>query len=271
MSISTRPEKHSRPEKYSRKDNPFLQAQTPILRKPLPRAAHISAPGYSATPSAVPFIPTPKSSASATKQWKKKQQALQIKTLVGLLLISMVIFSFLPENIQQKAFRRVGLGSIPGKTLLSVPLPVHYDYVSSSYGKRWGRQHQGIDLAARTGAPIYAASTGTVSHSGWEQGYGKSVVIDHGHGMQTRYGHCSKTLVKTGSSVLKGQLIAQVGSTGHSTGPHLHFEVIVDGIRKNPAWYYHFDKAPHWYALKVKEGQNWLQAFSATLSRWAKP
>lgn len=117
-------------------------------------------------------------------------------------------------------------------------LPVRFTYISSLFGPRWGRMHQGIDFAANNGAPIYAASTGNVIHSGWEAGYGKSVVLDHGNKRQTRYAHCSRLIAKVGQSVEKGQVIAKVGSTGHSTGPHLHFEVIVNGKRQNPAWYY---------------------------------
>lgn len=181
-----------------------------------------------------------------------------------------MLFALLPEELQQRMFSKVGLGEVSGKTLESVPLPVDYDYVSSPYGRRWGRLHQGIDLAAPSGSPIYAASAGVIAHSGWESGYGQSVVIDHGQGRKTRYGHCSKVFLKAGLPVQKGQLIAHVGSTGHSTGPHLHFEVLVDGVRKNPAWYYRFEKAPHWYALKVSQGKNWLRDFSDRLARWVK-
>jgi murein DD-endopeptidase MepM/ murein hydrolase activator NlpD len=101
--------------------------------------------------------------------------------------------------------------------------------------------HQGIDFAAQSGAPIHATASGKVIHSGWEAGYGKSVVLEHDSGLQTRYAHCSKLLVKEGARVSQGDTIAKVGSTGHSTGPHLHFEVIVQGERKNPAWYYPMD------------------------------
>jgi murein DD-endopeptidase MepM/ murein hydrolase activator NlpD len=120
--------------------------------------------------------------------------------------------------------------------------PVRYAYISSPYGKRWGRMHQGIDLAAAQGEPVYALAGGKVVYSGWEPGYGNSVVIEHGNGMQTRYAHCSRVLVKAGASVFKGAVGARIGSTGHSTGPHLHLEVIVDGLRRNPEWYYKFDK-----------------------------
>lgn len=110
--------------------------------------------------------------------------------------------------------------------------------ISSPFGFRWGRAHQGIDFAAPMGAPIYAASPGRVRYSGWEAGYGRSIVLEHSDGRLTRYAHCSKLLVKIGQDVMQGALIGKVGSTGHSTGPHLHFEVIVNGERKNPAWYY---------------------------------
>lgn len=117
-------------------------------------------------------------------------------------------------------------------------LPVLNATISSPFGPRWGRMHQGIDFAAQAGSPIYATASGKVIHSGWEAGYGKSVVIQHDSGMQTRYAHCARLLVKEGKQVSKGDVIAKVGSTGHSTGPHLHFEVIVNGERRNPAWYY---------------------------------
>jgi murein DD-endopeptidase MepM/ murein hydrolase activator NlpD len=123
----------------------------------------------------------------------------------------------------------------------SITLPVNYDYISSPFGKRWGRQHQGIDFAADAGTPIRASSEGQVVYSGWEPGYGKTVLIEHGNGLQTRYAHCSSLLVTAGREVKKGSIIARVGSTGHSTGPHLHFEVLVRGVRKNPAWYYKFE------------------------------
>lgn len=176
-----------------------------------------------------------------------------INTLLGPVLALFVVFTLLPVSWQQIAFRSVGLrfGQL-GLQQVQVPLPVEYTYVSSSFGPRWGRQHQGIDLAARAGQPIYAMSDGTVIHSGWEKGYGQSVVLDHGQGLTTRYAHCSKLLVPVGRTVTKGQAIAKVGSSGHSTGPHLHFEVLVKGIRKNPAWYFPFQEKPFRYWLTAK-------------------
>jgi murein DD-endopeptidase MepM/ murein hydrolase activator NlpD len=109
--------------------------------------------------------------------------------------------------------------------------------ITSKFGERWGRDHNGIDIAASTGTNIYAYQSGKVTFSGWKNGYGNVVIISHGSGLQTYYGHCSKLLVKTGQSVEKGQHIAEVGSTGRSTGPHLHFEVRKNGTPVNPAPY----------------------------------
>ncbi len=97
--------------------------------------------------------------------------------------------------------------------------------------------HEGIDIAASTGAPIWAAAAGTVIHAGWLGGYGNLVVLDHGNGLATAYAHCSAILVGVGQTVAQGETIALVGSTGHSTGPHLHFEVRVNGVAVDPLLY----------------------------------
>jgi murein DD-endopeptidase MepM/ murein hydrolase activator NlpD len=164
----------------------------------------------------------------------------RVAEVLGVLIL---LFILLPSSLQKRVFNAITFKQeLPVVSL--PPLPVDYDYISSPFGRRWGRQHQGIDFAAATGEPIYVTSAGTVIHSGWEPGYGKSVVVDHGNGVHTRYAHCSRLLVKEGVQVLKGSTIALVGSTGHSTGPHLHFEIIVNGVRKNPAWYFSFDHHP---------------------------
>lgn len=98
-------------------------------------------------------------------------------------------------------------------------------------------RHTGVDIAGPSSNRIFAASDGTVVFAGWARGYGNSLVIDHGNGLQTRYGHASKLLAKKGEYVSRGETIAMVGSTGRSTGPHLHFEVIVKGRRVNPFGY----------------------------------
>ena len=109
--------------------------------------------------------------------------------------------------------------------------------VTSPFGWRWGRMHEGIDLGAAYGTPIAAVAAGSVIYAGWLGGYGNLVVIDHGGGLSTAYGHQSQIAVSTGQSVGQGEIIGYVGSTGHSTGPHLHFEVRVNGEAVDPLGY----------------------------------
>ena len=109
--------------------------------------------------------------------------------------------------------------------------------VVSGFGMRWGRMHEGIDIAAASGTPIHAAASGTVIHAGWLGGYGNLVVLDHGNGLATAYAHASAILVGVGQQVSQGETISLVGSTGHSSGPHLHFEVRVNGTAVDPLGY----------------------------------
>jgi murein DD-endopeptidase MepM/ murein hydrolase activator NlpD len=109
--------------------------------------------------------------------------------------------------------------------------------VTSPFGERWGRMHEGIDIGVPTGTPIHAAAAGRVVYCGWEEGYGNFVVIDHGNGVATAYGHQSSIAVSCGEDVSQGQVIGYSGSTGHSTGPHLHFEVRVNGAPVDPLGY----------------------------------
>jgi murein DD-endopeptidase MepM/ murein hydrolase activator NlpD len=97
--------------------------------------------------------------------------------------------------------------------------------LTSRFGYRWGKLHKGIDLGASYGSPIYAASAGVVTYAGSYAGYGRLVTVRHGKGITTAYGHMSRIAVRSGQHVEAGQVIAYVGSEGHSTGPHLHFEV----------------------------------------------
>ena len=97
--------------------------------------------------------------------------------------------------------------------------------------------HKGIDIAATRGTPILATASGTVTFAGWSSGYGYLVKIDHGNGVETYYGHCSKLYVSAGDTVEAGEQIAAVGSTGNSTGNHLHFEIRLDGKQVNPQTY----------------------------------
>ena len=95
-----------------------------------------------------------------------------------------------------------------------------------------------MDIAAPKGTDIKAAADGTVSYSGWMSGYGYLIIIDHGNGVQSYYGHCSKLYAKKGEEVKAGDVIAAVGSTGNSTGNHLHFEIRLNGSSVNPEAYY---------------------------------
>jgi len=109
--------------------------------------------------------------------------------------------------------------------------------VTSRYGNRNGRFHRGVDIGTPTGSAILAADSGTVVQAGWYGAYGILVTIDHGNGYVTKYAHNSKALVSVGQKVQKGQKIALSGSTGNSTGPHLHFEVVKNGSHVNPLNY----------------------------------
>lgn len=109
--------------------------------------------------------------------------------------------------------------------------------IVSPFGTRWGRMHEGIDLDAGYGSDVVAVASGTVVSTGWDGGYGYQVQISHGGGLVTRYAHLSKILVSVGESVDRGGLIGLVGSTGNSTGPHLHFETIVGGQPRDPTNY----------------------------------
>lgn len=122
---------------------------------------------------------------------------------------------------------------------LSLVQPVTYGYtITSRYGARWGGTHTGLDIAAATGTQIVAAAGGTVSYVNYSNvSYGNCIKINHGNGVETLYAHCSELYVSQGQTVSQGQLIATVGSTGNSTGPHLHLEVRVNGSTINPQHY----------------------------------
>ena len=132
------------------------------------------------------------------------------------------------------AVEDVGVSYDEDATYEELKLPVDTTYVSSPYGPRWGRLHHGIDFGLKQGSNIYAADSGKVYCAGSCGGYGNLVKVDHGNGMQTYYAHCSEILVAEGQQVEAGEQIALVGSTGNSTGPHLHFEVIINGVRVDP-------------------------------------
>ena len=118
------------------------------------------------------------------------------------------------------------------------------------------RFHEGMDFSAPVGTDIFATGNGTVTYSGWKQGYGETIEIDHGFNYKTRYAHCSKRMVKVGQKVKRGDVIALVGNTGKSTGPHLHYEVHYNGRHVDPRNYYFYDLSPEDYDLMVQLSSN---------------
>lgn len=135
----------------------------------------------------------------------------------------------------------VTVNSFNGLAGVSIPSiwPASGD-VSSPYGLRWNGSdfHPGIDIANDYGTPVVATADGTVIDAGWNAGgYGNMVEIDHGNGYVTRYAHFQQVIVSVGQHVNRGQVIALMGSTGFSTGPHVHYEIFVNGQRVNPAGY----------------------------------
>lgn len=109
--------------------------------------------------------------------------------------------------------------------------------ITSGFGTRWGRFHEGIDVGVGTGTSVRASRSGRVTRAGWDGGYGKVVMISHGGGLSTVYAHLSEIDVSVGEQVDQGQVVGLSGNTGNSTGPHLHFEVRVNGTQKNPLSY----------------------------------
>ena len=121
---------------------------------------------------------------------------------------------------------------------LPVGLPVHASFrYTSGFGQRWGRLHAGVDMAGPVGTPIYATASGVVTHAGWESGYGRLITIKHDFGLETRFGHLSAIKVSVGQRVSRGDRIGDMGNSGRSTGPHLHYEVRVGGTPVNPMTY----------------------------------
>ena len=141
----------------------------------------------------------------------------------------------------------------PGAGKVSIPSrnPVEGVTFTSGFGMRYHpvlgqrRAHKGVDLAAPVGTPVYAPADGTVGKAEWFSSYGLYIQLEHGAEIQTRYGHLSRLNVSAGQQVRKGDLIGFVGSTGRSTGPHLHYEVRIDGLAVNPIPYLQVDQFRH--------------------------
>ncbi len=143
------------------------------------------------------------------------------------------------QREKQETARRAALLAqvATGKLGPDSMFPPTRGYVTSEFGPRWGRNHNGIDFGAPRGRDVAAAAPGVVIHAGPFGSFGNLVMIDHGQGYVTLYAHLDSVRVHEGQTVEVGQRVGQVGSTGHSTGPHLHFEVRVNGIPRNPRIY----------------------------------
>lgn len=118
------------------------------------------------------------------------------------------------------------------------------------------RFHSGMDFTAPTGTEVMATGNGVVDFVGWKQGYGNTIIINHGFGYETLYAHLSKQLCRAGQKVSRGDIIAEVGSTGKSTGAHLHYEVRVQGSPQDPSNYYFYDLSPEQYDRMLRLNQN---------------
>ncbi|KRQ86309.1 Murein DD-endopeptidase MepM [Caloramator mitchellensis] len=184
------------------------------------------------------------------KNIKKGIEKIKEKGQTGLAYIEKKVF-IVNDSVVQEDVLNTEVLKEPKDEVLIVGGKAHSGYVAFSGGFirpsrgrltsgfkfRWGRRHEGIDLASPTGTPIYAAASGKVIYAGWKSGYGKCIIISHSNGFTTLYGHASKLYVSIGEYVNKGEKIAAVGSTGRSTGPHLHFEVRKYGTPVDPLKY----------------------------------
>ena len=137
--------------------------------------------------------------------------------------------------------------------------------VASGYGMRIDpvyhvrKFHQGMDFTAPTGTEVFATGNAKVKFSGWKQGYGNTVILDHGFGYETLYAHLYKSLVRAGQTVRRSDIIALVGNTGKSTGPHLHYEVRLNGKPVDPRNYYFYDLSPEEYDQMIQLSNNFGQ------------
>jgi murein DD-endopeptidase MepM/ murein hydrolase activator NlpD len=172
-----------------------------------------------------------KSNGKAGEKAVHKEVTLENGKVIDSKVINEKVLVKPTDTVVSKGTKNPITGNI---AFLSVPSRGTY---TSSFGMRWGKMHNGIDIGAPIGTPIYAALDGVVSFSGIEDGFGKVIKIDHGNGIETIYGHCSVLGVSNGKAVSRGDKIGEVGNTGRSTGPHVHFELRVNGVAKNPTQY----------------------------------
>lgn len=169
--------------------------------------------------------------------WRKLRDLIAI----ALCLCSPLANSTELSSVNPSSKNSADLNALPAKPVILSSLgEIQYRHISSDYGNRIGpftglhENHDGLDIPAELGSPILSAGKGVVLYAAYAPGYGNLVEIDHGQGIITRYGHAKQLLVKAGEVVEQSQQIATVGSTGKSTGPHLHFEVSKQGVSVDP-------------------------------------
>ena len=143
-----------------------------------------------------------------------------------------------------------------------MPIDIKDYTVASGYGYRHdpvygtSRFHSGLDFAASFGTPVFATADAVVEDAGWKGGYGNCIDLSHGYNYTTRYAHLSQVLVEPGMKVKRGEMIGRVGSTGKSTGPHLHYEVLFKDEPQNPVNYYFMDLSPEEYTEMIRLAEN---------------
>ena len=168
----------------------------------------------------------------------KKMVTYEVKETSGAVVekttLNEIVISEPVSAVVNKGTKAVALSSRSGDGILNWPMS---GKITSPYGTRSSGFHSGIDIGGKIGRGVYSAAGGKVVLASWYYAYGNCILIDHGNGMKTRYAHLSAYKVKVGDTVERGQLIGLCGNTGRSTGPHLHFEVIVNGSTKNPIHY----------------------------------
>ena len=192
-------------------------------------------------------VPTGPSAVTSTVHLQSQEDPLPVQIRIGRALD----FEGRPVFAGKSAFSKVAsiatfsttrpvMRRAAGNISLNSEMPLVRGALTSGFGMRThpllgrARMHSGIDLSAPIGSPILATSDGVVGQAGWRGGYGLFVALEHAGGLETRYGHMSQLAVTSGQSVRKGQVIGYVGSTGRSTGPHLHYEMRVNGMPVRP-------------------------------------
>lgn len=173
-------------------------------------------------------------------KFKGEDGLKEVNKLVTINNLKVVAEKIISSNILVKPKDRVilkGTKNPIGASIAFLSSPSR-GMITSNFGTRWGNEtHHGIDIAGKIGDPVYATLDGVVNMATFDSIYGKVIKIDHGKGIETLYGHCSDINVKVGQNIKKGDIIGRVGNTGRSTGPHLHFELRVNGVAQNPSAY----------------------------------